>query len=148
MNTDSYDDILHLPHPTSKRHPRMPLSDRAAQFAPFAALTGHEEAIRETARLTDSFVELDEGQRERLDKRLQLLRAETGKGKVPPLGAVVRVTYFQPDARKEGGAYMTVCKAVKKVDGYGRKLLFADGTAIPIENIVSIEGELLKDMED
>lgn len=141
-----YDDIINLPHPVSKRHPQMPLSDRAAQFAPFAALTGHDEAIRETARLTDSFVELDEEQREKLDQRLQMLLAEM---RADPLRTPeIKVTYFQPDEKKDGGAYVSVSGSVKKVDGYRRQIRFTDGTALPMENLVSIEGELFKDMDD
>lgn len=140
-----YDDIIDLPHPVSKRHPQMPLSDRAAQFAPFAALTGHDEAIKETARLTDSFVELSEEQREKLDKRLQMLLAEIEEE--PLREHEIQVTYFQPDARKDGGAYVSVSGNVKKVDGYRRQILFTDGTALPMDNLISIEGELFKDMD-
>lgn len=141
----NYEDIIHLPHHVSARHAQMPLADRAAQFSPFAALTGHDEAIRETARLTDSYAELDEQQREKLDERLQMLRAQAGN---PPFGELeVRVTYFKPDAVKEGGTYVSVSGKVKKVDEYGRQILFADGTAIPLETLFSIEGELFKDMD-
>lgn len=142
----SYDDIIDLPHLVSKRHPQMPLSDRAAQFAPFAALTGHDEAIRETARLTDSFVELDEEQREKLDQRMQMLLAEM---RADPLQIPeIKVTYFQPDEKKDGGAYVSVSGRVKKVDGYRRQIWFTDGTTLPMENLISIEGELFKDMDD
>lgn len=142
----SYDDIIDLPHPVSKRHPQMPLSDRAAQFAPFAALTGHDEAIRETARLTDSFVELDEEQREKLDQRLQMLLAEMGAN--PLREPEIKATYFQPDEKKDGGAYVSVSGSVKKVDRYRRQIWFTDGTALTMENLISIEGELFKDMDD
>lgn len=142
----SYDDIIDLPHPVSKRHPQMPLSDRAAQFAPFAALTGHDEAIRETARLTDSFVELSEEQREKLDQRLQMLLAEM---RADPLRAPeINATYFQPDEKKDGGAYVSVSGSVKKVDGYRRQIWFTDGTTLPMEHLISIEGELFTDMDD
>ena len=140
-----YDDIIDLPHPVSRRHPQMPLSDRAAQFAPFAALTGHDEAIKETARLTDSFVELSEEQREKLDKRLQVLLAEMEED--PLREHEIQGTYFQPDARKDGGAYVSVSGKVKKVDVYRRQIFFADGTALPMDNLISIEGELFKDMD-
>lgn len=140
-----YDDIINLPHPVSKRHPQMPLPDRAAQFAPFAALTGHDEAIRETARLTDSLVELDEEQREKLDQRLQMLLAEMRAD--PIQTPKIEVTYFQPDARKDGGAYVSVSGSVKKVDGYQRQIWFTDGTVLPMDHLISIEGELFRDME-
>ena len=132
----SYDDIINLPHPVSKRHPQMPLSDRAAQFAPFAALTGHDDAIKETARLTDSFVELDEEQREKLDMRLQMLLTEMSAD--PHQEHEVEITYFQPDAKKDGGTYVSVNGNVKKVDGYRRQILFTDGTVLPMENFFSI----------
>lgn len=140
-----YDDIIDLPHPVSKRHPQMPLSDRAAQFAPFAALTGHDEAIRETARLTDSSVELDEEQKEKLDQRLQMLLTEIGED--PLREHEIKATYFQPDEKKDGGAYVSVSGCVKKMDVYRRQILFTDGTALPMEHLISIEGELFKDMD-
>lgn len=134
-----YEDILHLPHPISRRHPQMPLADRAAQFAPFAALTGHEDAVRETARLTDSRVELDEGQREKLDQRLSLLLQAMGEN--PGLEPEVTITYFKPDEKKAGGAYVSVYGQVKKVDEYRRVILLKDGTALPMDEIVRMEGE-------
>ncbi len=140
-----YDDIIHLSRPVSSKHPRMPLWDRAAQFAPFAALSGHDEAIRETARQTESFVELDEGQREKLDRRLRMLLA--GLEENPLRETETKVTYFCPDAMKDGGAYVSVTGVVRKVDGYRRQILFADGTTLYMENIVSIEGELFKDTD-
>ena len=100
-----YDDILYLPHPVSRRHPQMPLLDRAAQFAPFAALVGHGEAVKETARLTDSHVELEDGQRERLDQRLSLLLKAMGEN--PGQEPVITVTYFKPDEKKDGGVSYT-----------------------------------------
>lgn len=141
----SYEDIIYQPHHVSTRHPQMSLADRAAQFAPFAALTGHDEAIRETARRTDSFVELSEEQREKLDKRLQMLLAEMREN--PLQEPEIRVTYFQSDAKKEGGSYVVISGNIKKVDRYQRQLVFMDGTALPMENLFSIEGELFKDMD-
>lgn len=138
----SYDDIIHLPHHVSVRRPQMPLLDRAAQFSPFAALTGHDAAIRETARLTDSFVELEEEQKEQLDKRLQMLLAKMEEA--PDLEPEIRATYFQPDARKDGGAYVSVSGRVKKVDSYRHRLLLADGTVIPMEHLFSLEGEAFR----
>lgn len=140
-----YEDIIHLPYPAALRHPRMPLADRAAQFAPFAALAGHEEALRETARLTESFVEPDEGQREKLDRRLRLLTAQREEN--PLRETAVKVTYFRPDAVKDGGAYVSVTGIVRKVDRYQRQLVFADGTTLPMEKILSIEGEQFEDTD-
>lgn len=130
---NKYDDILYLPHPVSARHPQMPLADRAAQFSPFAALTGHEAAIRETARLTKERVELDESRKEILDERLQMIRENLSEK------PEVTFTYFQPDERKSGGAYLTVTGRVKKMDGYERRILLEDGTVVPLEELIDIE---------
>ena len=100
--THRYDDIIDLPHPTSKKHPRMPVRDRAAIFSPFAALAGHGAAIAETARLTQRRIELDEDGKALLDERQRIL--EEAAASHPE----VTVTYFQPDAKKEGGRYVTV----------------------------------------
>lgn len=136
-----YDDIINRPHHVSKRHPQMSLLNRAAQFSPFAALTGHEAAIRETARLTDSFIELDEDRKRQLDEQLQLLK-ENLKQK-----PTCEITYFQPDEKKSGGTYVTICEIVKKIDEYEHRIIFADGTALPIEHLFSIRGELFHDIE-
>ena len=140
-----YDDIIKLPHNVSTRHPQMPLLDRAAQFAPFAALTGHDEAIKETARLTESPVELSEEQAEKLDKRLQMLLAELREN--PLREPEIKVIYFRPDTVKDGGAYEAVTGSVRKVDEYRRQILFTDGTVLSMEKLFSIEGELFKDMD-
>ena len=103
----SYDDIINLPHPSSAKHPRMPMSDRAAQFSPFAALTGHGAAIEETARLTDRRIELTEEEKTVLDEKLRLLLETGGEG---------MITYFLPDERKDGGAYVTKLGTIKKID--------------------------------
>lgn len=97
VNKHQYDDIIDLPHPVSPRHPQMPHADRAAQFSPFAALTGHEAAIQETARLTDAFVELDEDRKEELDEQLRLIR--DNQTQRPEIEA----TCFRPDRKKAGG---------------------------------------------
>ncbi|MDE6974960.1 MAG: YolD-like family protein [Lachnospiraceae bacterium] len=132
----SYDDIIDLPRHVSVRHPQMPLQDRAAQFSAFAALTGHEAAILETARLTDAFVELDEDRKMQIDGQLWLVRENLDQR------PEITVTYFKPDEKKSGGTYVTVCGRVKKIDEYGRQILFMDGTALPVDHIFSIEGEL------
>lgn len=133
-----YDDIVDLPHPTSMKHPRMPLADRAAQFSPFAALTGHEAAIRETARLTDRRVELDEDEKAALDRKLRLLTEHLAER--PP----VRITYFQADQRKDGGSYEIAEGSMKKVDEIARMVVLTDGRRIPIEDIYEIESGLLR----
>ena len=141
-----YEDILYLPHPVSRRHPQMSLSDRAAQFAPFAALTGHDEAVKETARLTDSYIELEEGQKERLDQRLSLLIKAMGEN--PGQEPIITVTCFNPDEKKDGGTYVPVCGRVKKVDGYRREIVLKDGTALPMDNIIAMEGDVFRGAED
>ena len=128
-----YDDIIDLPHHVSERHPRMPMLDRAAQFSPFAALTGYDAAIIETARLTDQKRELTEEQKQVISKGLRELQERI---KNDP---AVTVTFFQPDGRKSGGAYRTVTGEAKKVDAYLGVLLLTDGTAIPFDSILSLE---------
>lgn len=127
-----YADILDLPHHTSPTRPRMSMADRAAQFSPFAALTGHDDAIRETARLTDSRVSLDAGEIASLDERLRHIATHLEDA------PEVSITYFQPDGRKAGGAYRTVTGAVEEIDEYARLVLLADKTSIPIDDILDI----------
>ena len=126
-----YDDIIDLPHPTSERHPRMSMANRAAQFSPFAALTGYEDAVRETARPTSRKAELTEEEKTILDAKLQLL-AERAGGEVPFI-------YFQPDSRKEGGAYFTVTGEVKKMNGLVREVVLTDGRRVPMDDILDIQ---------
>ena len=128
----TYDDIIHLPHHRSKKHAPMPLIDRAAQFSPFAALTGHDAAIKETARLTDRKIELDEYEIAVLDEKLQKIKEQL---KVYP---EVTLTYFQPDIRKDGGEYVTVTERVKKIDEYAKAMVMEDDTRILIEDIIEI----------
>ncbi|MCI8727386.1 MAG: YolD-like family protein [Hungatella sp.] len=137
----TYDDIIHLPRHVSSRHPQMSLLNRAAQFSPFAALTGHEAAIHEAARLTDTFVEPDEDKKEQLDEQLQLIRENLDKQ------PECEVTYFQPDEKKDGGTYVTFCGRVKKIDVYEHRIVFTDQTALPVKYIVSIQGALFQDMD-
>ena len=137
----SYADIIDLPRHVSVRHPRMPLQDRAAQFSAFAALTGHEAAILETARLTDAFGELDEDRKMQIDGQLWLIRENLGQR------PEITVTYFKPDEKKNGGAYLTFCGHAKYIDEYNRRILFTDKTALLIEHIYSISGELFYNMD-
>ena len=125
-----YDDIINLPHPTSAKHPRMPMGDRAAQFQPFQALVGYGAAIAETVRLTDQKAELTEEEKAILDEKLRLLLETGGPGVF---------TYFLPDERKDGGAYVTTMGAVKKIDPLEGRVVFTDGTRIPVEDILEIE---------
>ena len=139
-----YDDIIHLPHHVSTAHPQMSFIDRAAQFSPFAALTGHDAAIRETERLTDEWVEPDEDRKELLDEKLQMIRESLSGEKGGQNLQEIMFTYFQPDEKKSGGAYLTVSGKVRKIDEYGHQVLLEDGTALAIEHIVDIEGGLFR----
>lgn len=130
-NTHKYDDIIDLPRPVSSRHARMSMVDRGAQFSPFAALTGFDAAIQETGRLTDRQVELTEGSKEALNEKLLLLAQQDRPE--------VAVTFFQPDQRKLGGAYVRVTGRVRKVDTYQNAIILTDGLAIPFERILEIE---------
>ena len=136
-----YEDLLHRPHPISARHPRMSAENRAAQFAPFAALTGYEAEIRETARLTDSKIQLSEDDRQLLDRKQQILREHL------PERPAVTLIYFEPDDRKEGGQYNTVCGQVRKVDEIARTMTLTDGTELFLDDIFTIESELFKELE-
>lgn len=138
---NQYEDIINLPHHVSPTRPQMPMSDRAAQFAPFAALTGYDAAIKETGRLTDEKIELDEESLTALDMKYQLLMDAFDK--VPE----VTITYFQPDERKAGGKYVSATGAVKKVDDFERLITMQDGTRIPMDDVLSIDGELFSSLE-
>lgn len=128
-----YDDIINMPHHVSATHPQMSLHDRAAQFSPFAALTGHEDAIKETARLTDEWMEPDDDRKSELNGKLQELLARIGEK--PP----VTVTYFIPDEQKAGGTYVTVTGKLKKINEYDRMLVLEDGLIIACDRICDIE---------
>ena len=128
-----YDDLLTLPHHVSTRHPPMPMEDRAAQFSPFAALTGYGAAIAETARLTEERRELTEEEKLRISEKLTALQE---REKTAPSATVV---YFEPDGRKQGGAYRTLTAAVAKVDPLRYILEMKSGERIPFEEILSIE---------
>lgn len=125
----AYDDIIHLPHHVSKNRPQMPMLNRAAQFAPFAALTGYEAAVEETARLTTEKRELDAQEAEELNRRLAALLARL------PERPEVTVEYFVPDDRKAGGAYVTVTGRVRHVSVPDKILVMEDGTSISLKDI-------------
>ena len=127
-----YDDIIALPHPEPRTHPRMSLHDRAAQFSPFAALTGHSAAIAETGRLTDSRITLDESEMARVDAALQRLR------ELLPQEPVASITYFVPDERKAGGSYQTITGTARRIDTVNGILLLTDRREVPIADIFDI----------
>lgn len=136
-----YNEIIYLPHHVSKTRPQMPMSDRAAQFAPFAALTGYDAAIKETGRLTDERIELDVEALSALDMKYQLLMEALDEA------PEVTITYFQPDERKAGGKYVSAVGAVKKIDDFERRITMQDGAKIPMDDVLSIEGELFSVLE-
>lgn len=131
--THRYDDIIHLSRPVSKKRSPMSNFDRAAQFSPFAALTGYDAVIAETGRLTDTRIELDEGGKALLDEKLQTIREHLAQQ------PKVKLTVFCPDSRKSGGAYETVTGNVKKIDPVARILVLTGGEVIPVDRIYGIE---------
>lgn len=130
--SDNYEDLIGLAHHVSPTRNRMSMLDRAAQFSPFAALTGHDAAILETARLTEAKIELDENEKTILNEKLQIIAEKISE--LPE----VTITYFQPDQKKSGGEYVTVSGKVKKIDEYERCVRMEDGTKIFIDEIYEI----------
>ena len=137
-----YDDIIGLPHPTSQRHPRMPIRERAAIFSPFAALSGHGAAIAETARLTERQIELDEDAWAELDRRQAILLEHIDEQ------PEITITWFQPDEKKDGGTYVTTTGRLKKLDTVQRVLVLLDGTSIPLEDVAGLEGDIFQEFID
>ncbi|MCR4956556.1 MAG: YolD-like family protein [Lachnospiraceae bacterium] len=130
---DKYSDMLHMPHPVSKKHPPMAPENRAAQFAPFAAVVGHEDAIDETARLTEDRIWLDDGLTNKINAILQQVKEQ------PKDTLKVRIRYFLPDDKKEGGSYPECTGTVRKIDEYKSKIIMSDNTEIVMDNIVDME---------
>ena len=133
MSIGKYDEILNLPHHVSQTRPRMPMQDRAAQFAPFAALTGYDDVIREARRVTDDRVELDEGALDSLGAKMRWLSEHLAEA------PQVTITYFRPDTRKSGGEYLTVSGVVKKIDVDERVVWLGDGSKLFMGDILDIE---------
>lgn len=131
--TDKYANIIDLPHHVSKVRPQMTMSQRAAQFAPFAALTGHSAAISETARLTDKKIELSESECERLNQKISLLLAHLNEH------PYVSITYFIPDPHKEGGQYITHAGVISSWDEYEQRITFDDNTQLKANEIIDIK---------
>ena len=137
---DGYEDILNLPHHVSKTRPQMSMLDRAAQFSPFAALTGYDAAIKETGRLTDEKIEMDEDRKAALDmKQAYLIEMIDEQPEIS-------ITHFLPDTKKSGGAYVTVTGNLKRFDEYERLLILTDGKKIPMDDIADIESDLFRGM--
>lgn len=133
-----YDDIIGLHRPVSRKHPPLSAADRAAQFSPFAALTGYADILAETGRLTERRMELSDEEKERLDSRLRMALARFAES------PVVAITYFQPDGKKSGGAYQTVSGVVRQIDALARSVRLSDGTQIPLDEISAVEGDLFE----
>ena len=131
-----YEDIVDLPHHVSPTRPQMSRADRAAQFSSFAALTGHDAAVRETARRTASGIDTAEDKRQELDLKQQLL------AQVLPSQPELTVTYFVPDTRKAGGAYVSVSGRLKRIDSRRRILVLDDGTEIPADDVLELESPI------
>jgi hypothetical protein len=129
-----YDDIIHLPHYEPKRHPRMPMAARAAQFAPFAAVAGHDAAIREEGRITDSWTELGDTGNEELNRKMEQLIT------LLPQHPTITIEYFLSDSHKSGGSYQSVSGHVKHVDEYERMIELMDGRKIAIDMVKDIQG--------
>lgn len=134
---ENYNDIIHLSRPKSK-HPQMSLHQRSAQFAPFAALTGYEGQVKETARLTDKRIEIDEELKQILDMKIQVIKEKISSK--PEL----EITYFIPDDKKDGGRYETIFDNISKIDNYNEKLIMQNGLKIDIKEIIDINSEIFK----
>lgn len=139
---DLYGDLLTLPHYEPKNHTRMDLHKRAAQFAPFAALTGYGDAVKEAARYTDHGIDLSEDEADQMDRKLQILMS------APEEEAEVRILYFKADGKKEGGAFLEVNGRLKKIDGLKRELVLEDGSRIPIRDIINMDGMIFDRQEE
>ncbi len=137
----NYDDIISLPHHESAKHPKMPALDRAAQFMPFAALTGHNAAVMETERMTDSRMELDEMKKEELNEHLQFIKEQLLQK------PQISITYFLPDTQKNGGAYLTITGTVRKIEQTRHQVIMENGTVIPMDDIYEIESALFDNDE-
>ena len=129
---NNYDDIINLPHHVSVKHPRLSKEQRAAQFAPFAALTGYGDAIKETARINEDRIELDEEEKKKIDNKiLELKNKINDKPKVT-------ITFFVPDTKKSGGEYVTIIGNLKRIDEYNKLLILEDKKKISIKDIIEI----------
>ena len=137
----NYDDIINLPHYVSKKRPQMSIEARSAQFAPFAALTGYDEKVKETARLTDKRIELEEGQKEILNNKLLYILENIGSK------PEITFTYFIKDNKKSGGKYKKKIGIVRKIDMIEQYIQFTDKSKIDINEILSIESELFSNYD-
>lgn len=130
---NNYDDIINFPHHESKVHPKMSLYNRSAQFAPFAALTGYDDAIIETARLTDKRINIDDGLKELINNNLQKIESMVNEH---PL---IEVTYFVKDKKKDGGSYITINGNIKRIDTDNNLIILTNKTKVPISEIINVK---------
>ena len=137
-DSNNYEDIINFPHHVSVKRPQMSMLDRAAQFSPFAALTGYDDAIQETGRLTDEKINLSEEEKEALDRKQQILLERLDER------PALTVIYFVPDEKKSGGAYVTKSGNLKKIDEVERMMTLTDGTKISLDDVYDIESEAIK----
>ena len=137
---NNYEDIINMPHHVSKKHPQMSIWSRSAQFAPFAALTGYDDAVKETARLTDKRLEIDEGLKNILNNKLQYIL----ENKL--LQPEITFTYFVYDTKKSGGKYIEKTGVVKKIDLNEKYIMLKDKTKISIDEIINITGDILENI--
>lgn len=137
-----YDDIINLPHHVSKTHPHMSLADRAAQFSPFAALTGYEEAIKEAGRIVDEKIELSEEEKEEINRQLNYLN-EHKKDNIQ-----ITITYFLKDMKKSGGSYRQITSNLKRLDEIEKTILLADNTILRIDDIRKIQSPLFDTLDE
>ena len=136
-----YADIIDLPHHQSDTRPKMSNYDRAAQFSPFAALTGHAESIKETARLTDEYSDQSEEMKAIMNEKILFLMEQLENQ------PEITITFFKPDEKKQGGAYITITGVVKKIKTYERQIQMTTGDLIPIDMIFGIDGEIFSRMD-
>ena len=141
MAQSKYGDIINLPHHVSATRPQMSMIDRAAQFSPFAALTGYDAAIKETGRLTDEKIEMDEEALNILNMKFQILARSLDDE------PEATFTYFKPDERKAGGAYLTASGVVKKIDDFERMIVMQNGMKMPMDEILNIEGHIFASLQ-
>ena len=138
----NYDDIINLPHFESKKHPRMSLEARSAQFAPFAALNGYEDAVKETARLTEKRIEIDDGLKQILNNKLQYILENND------ITPNVIFTYFLSDKRKSGGKYIEKAGNIKKIDHINGYVILKDKSKIKIDDIINITSDIFNQIND
>ena len=137
-----YDDIINLPHHVSKTHPHMSLADRAAQFSPFAALTGYEEAIKEAGRIVDEKIELSEEEKEEINRKLNYLNEHKKEN------TQITITYFLKDMKKNGGSYRQITSNLKRLDEIEKTILLADNTILRIDDIRKIQSPLFDTLDE